>query len=304
VSKLLQVIDQIAEHTPEEFVCPIPDAEQITVFSSQAGIPYQFRIGNPEQGWWMAVPTSESIARLDREAAPSAYLPYLEALERFYAIALFRVSRMTWVCVPFNTSDADQRGWHNGEPRQLHLVREAVQPFDVVDTRNLAGTLLFNIIDDRMGWGVVSEALRELYATRNGTTNSVPATMLNAYQILLRREWELRERLEQAERRARRGRQEAARAAAQLSLGSLISNSLEFMGADLVNWSEAGENIQVAWEYNGYTHSSTVTRNLRGYSAGICVDGTDSGHTLTSLVAVIEEARHQRRFDLPQGAHL
>jgi hypothetical protein len=56
---------------------------------------------------------------------------YLSALPRFYVIAC-SLHGQAWVCVPYNASDATQRSWPNGQPRQVHLVFDHIQPFEVL----------------------------------------------------------------------------------------------------------------------------------------------------------------------------
>ena len=139
---LLQTALKITEHIPNRFIAPIPEADSVEVFSLQDGVPYWFKIRRIKPGWREIEPITTSTARLGREAYPFEYLSYLDQLPRYYVIACFRCSPYTWLCIPYNAADASQRGWATGIPRQLHLVRHAISPLDVVDARRLGDMLV------------------------------------------------------------------------------------------------------------------------------------------------------------------
>ena len=142
---LLDVIDRVSDHQLRPFIAPIPNADRVEVFTLQGNIPYRFRLRHTEPGWWLLIPNQNgNQVHVSRPAHPHEYLQYLEYLPRFYTIACYRVGESTWLAVPFNASDASQRGWRDGMPQVVHLMRESVRPFDVIDARSLAGLLLYN----------------------------------------------------------------------------------------------------------------------------------------------------------------
>lgn len=283
---LLGVLSRLQNQTPDPFVAPIIDAQSVRVLSVQQNVPYWFTLQNPEPGWWRLVPTGQAQARLSARLAPPPILDYLAHLPRFLVIALFPAGESSWLCVPFNRADAAQRGWPEGSPRLLHLVRHRLQPLDVVVARSLAGTLLYDTVDERLGYSTRSHLLRESIARND--VEETNADLANACWIIQDRLREQRREQTQAATEARRGNLEAE-----------IRHQLDFMGANLVGWQE-GETITVTYEYNGMERTVEIGRDFRTVSAGICLDDTDRDHDLASVVNVLEEARRLHRFDLPR----
>ena len=64
---------------------------------------------------------------------------------------------------------------------------------------------------------------------------------------------------------------------------------LEFMGAELNSWHESGNEYRITWTHGGQTHSMDVARSGFVESAGVCLEGTDRRHNLSSIVAVMQE---------------
>jgi len=278
-------IDRLSNHYPQPFTAPIPNAEQVEVFTLQDNVPYRFRLRDAEPGWWVVTPETKAKARLDEPAQPCDMLAYLTALPRFYVICCFRLAEGTWLVVPYNASDAAQRGWPDGEPRVMHLVCHAVKPFDVATARFLAGTLLYDGLDDRLGLCAHGHLLRSELGTQAGAaTLKVNGGFQNAYNIILKRRQEL-----EAETR-----RQAVEHQRQTTEGELRWQ-LEFMGADLKAWSEVGNGYSVTWEHEGRSYTTTLQRDRRVASAGICLDRTDAQHNLSSIVRVMEEAERLRQ---------
>ena len=50
----------------------------------------------------------------------------------------------------------------------MHLVRDAIRPFDVVVARRLGSTLLYDSLDEGLGAGRVSEAVRDSLSSSSG----------------------------------------------------------------------------------------------------------------------------------------
>lgn len=296
---LLDVIDRVAAHKPRSFIAPLPDAERVEVFTHIDNIPYQFRLRNSEPGWWLLSPISGQRVTKDRPAYPHEYIRYLEALPRFYVIACFRLAEMTWLVVPFNASDAAQRGWSQGEPRPLHLITQGIVPLDVLDARDLAGMLLFNAVSNKLG------VRRDMHG--QVIIDWLDKNFFNAYHILEARREEQRQRAIEARKQIAREAAQRAVEERQQTVEGQIEFELGFVGAELVDWSEVGDGYAVTWEYEGYQHTATVKRDMRLQSAGICLGHRADDYewqTLATLVQTIQEGRRLKRFDLPEEAYL
>jgi len=256
------VLDRLEQHQPQPFVAPVPEADTVRLFTLDNGIPYWFTVRNAEPGWWELSPYADDKARLTRKANPSEFFPYLSQLPRYYVVALFRLSEHTWLCVPFNSADAHQRGWKDAEPRPLHLIRHSVSPLDVVSARMMSSTLLYEDIDMR------------IQRVPPNTTDSKRA------------EWIIRQhRLKQEEEERKRALEEQ-----KLTTEGRMKYQLGLAGAELMDWSERGEGLSVTWHRNGRTYNMTVNRNLTIASAGICLDSTDSTHDLATIVSTMERS--------------
>lgn len=259
---LMKVIDRITRHRPGSFVCPIFDADVTEVSVMIDSIPYRFNVSEVEPGWWVMrhkgnrALYDQSIAVVEREAYPSEYLPFLEALPRFYVITLYRLSPHTWLTVPFSMADAEQRGWEKGTPRPMHLVSDSIHPLGMAECRLLDNTMIY------AGLAMCSS----------------PPNYRNAVLIVRRREEELRRREIETRRIAR-----------QATLRGRLELQLELANARLVNWSEAGEDISVTWEHGGRRHSMRVERSGRIRSSGVCLSGGDGDYNLSAIVGVMEE---------------
>lgn len=277
---------------PPPFVAPIPDAREVVVFTIHNEIPYHLTVLNARPGWYTIVPTNEISATIGDIAGVDERIDYLDELPRFYVIALFYLSSDTFLVRPLSEADATQRGWNHAEPRQLHLVRGSVNPFDVLVARDLAGTLIFDSVDMRLGNYEKSRRFRE-YLRVGGMTRT-DNNWSDAYLIINKRYQELRKKREQEERI--RMMQEL-----RASTEDTLRFELAFMGAELEGWQESGSEYVVSWSYNGASYSMRVSREMRIESAGICLAGTDRQHNLSSIVGVMEEARRLHRFDLDRG---
>lgn len=200
-----------------------------------------------------------------RKAEPKEYLSYMDLLPRFYTVLLFPVSEYAWMSTPYNASDAEQRGWPNAYPRPIHCVRGTPKPLDVVDGRQLGTQLLY--------YKESSSVCRD---------TAIPA-FDRAYHII-------DERLENIRRREKKR-----------SIGTKFNRQLSLMGAELVDWSQEGQDrFNVTWEYDGAQFVMPVRRSGMVISAGICLGGTDETHDLSSIVQCMEEARELHRFDLDE----
>ncbi len=287
----LDLIDEIGRIQVRPFLAPILDAGSVVVMTLQEGVQFNYRLVQ-EPGWWVLHCDQVAVSRVEAPASMFETIQYLDALPRFLVIAVHRLRADTWVVVPWNESDASQRGWPRGEPRAMHLVRDSVRPFDVVVARRLGRTLLYDTVDDGLGTTRVGDAVRESFSSdeEEVRTPGMTPDMRIAFSILadyggaVRRAG--RERAE-ADRRAGRERAEAE---ALDTMDGRLRWHLAFMGAELLGWHEAGEGYEVRWVYRGREHRTRLRQDLQVASAGICLDGTDQRHNLSSIVGVMDEA--------------
>lgn len=255
---LADTIERLAGHKPREFFAPVPTQDTTRVFSLQDGIPYWFSVNVREPGWYLLSPDRNRV-EIIRELLPYERMKYLGELQRFYAITLFPIDEdnNVWLVSPFNISDAEQRGWKNGEPRPMYLVEDELQPLTTIDARMMGNTLLYNEIGYVEGGGKDLQHAEQIVQQR-------------IHQL----EIEQRQKEIAEKRKTEQGRIEAA---------------LEFMGASLVGYTPTVQGYQVTWEHGGEQYSMQIDRNLRIRSAGVCLDGTDDWHSLSSVVAVMED---------------
>lgn len=272
---LLNIAEMIGDHQPRPFIAPIPEADHVMVFSLQDGIPYWFKVRDRRPGWWLLSPFTRGWVEIERGAYPMEYMEYMMALPRFYVIALFQTGEYTWLCVPFNLSDAAQRGWGQGKPQKIHLTRgQSIQSFDVMISRQMDQVLLF---DSNYWSGKVLDDAARMRADY----------LIQAHQAEL-------------ERLAR----ERERESIQQDTEGRIRHQLSLAGADLCSWSELPEGYSVTWEYAGAEYTMEVNKNLTIASAGICLSGTDSAHDLVTIVETMQQARRLHRFDLDERHYL
>lgn len=235
----------------------------------QDNVPITVSMISPDPAGWYEVTVEKtggkyvSIRHNLREASYWEASLFMELLPRFIAVAVHPVEKdeATWLCVPWNASDAEQRGWMAGAPRIVHLVKGNVQPLDIIVTRNMAGTLLFDGFAD---W---------LVALKQPPPDTASAL--------------LQEYLNPVPEEERK-----------------IRGQIAFMGATLIDIQERGYNFDVTWEYNGASFTATIRSSGRVASAGICLSGTDGQHTMSSLIAVMEDARRLHRPDVNREFYL
>jgi hypothetical protein len=300
---LLNLALSVAEQEVEPFVAPIPDVNQVTVWTVQRGVPFRFdlfvQVGREryrhEPGWFYLEAIDNRVRAL-RNARPHEYLAYLGDLPRFYVVVVHRLSAGTWLCIPWSAADVAQRGWLDGAPRPLYLVRDGVQAFDVVVARAMGDVLLYDTIDMRLD-GCKARMARDRF----------PDLVLeNPYRAAGALLFAYREALRQAEEerlRAIRERElEEQRAEMLRTTEGRLRWAVEFAGAEMNEWYEVGDGYSVTWTYDGHRHTARIGRDMHLHSAGICLGhaGQERRQNLTSTVAVIQEARRRHRYDMPR----
>ena len=167
-------------------------------------------------------------------------------------------------------------------------------------TNRLVHLLLFNQVASRLS---VQDDVRACRGALGGDDAPLVApSFVHAWHIVYQRVLEERCRAEEERRRLARLHAEEKRRERMATTEGRLRWYLKFMGADMVGWREEGEGFRVTWEYDGHTHSARIGRNLRLDSAGICLGhrGQERQQNLSSVVAVIQEARRRHRFDMPR----
>ena len=259
---LEQALREIAGHEPEPFIAPIMDASVNKVLAIQNNIPHWVTVRGVSAGWYLIDPQGNVV----RAAYPDEYLSYLDQLPRFYATVLYRLDEGVWLVTPFNASDADQRGWAQGAPVAMHLVRGAIEALDVVDARALGGSLLFG-----------DTSLRGL--TPGGPDYRRALDMIEQRDELLRKK---REELERQERMS--------------TTEGQIRHAVEYLGAELVGWKDSGEAIEVTWEWDGRVVHTRVGREYEVQTVGFCTAGTARQHNLMSIVGLLQHGVETQHY--------
>jgi len=282
MTSLLETALRIADYKPQPFVAPIPIDGLVTVSLMQNGVPLDYAVRGEAPGWWEFKPNQKKLIRT-RSAYANEISTYLQALPRFYTIACIPSGEDAWLCVPYSAADAEQRGWSRGEPKIVYLIDEHIEPFDVLVTRSMAGVLIYDSLDHRLGTFTISELCKTLQDEKPKQHD-----WLNAYNII--QEWQAK------------AEQEAILAKVQNEMASVENRMkflLEFMGARLITNEKRGNGYQVTWQApDGRTYKMGVREDGHISVAGFCLSGTDSQHNLSSIVQIMEEAHRLNRFDV------
>jgi hypothetical protein len=293
---LLNVIQRIDDHQLQPYLAPIPvGGNRVDVLTIQDNIPYWFKVNAPA-GWWLL--DKDTVVR---DATVRERFEYLRELPRFYVFALYPVRKVEgegyqdWLCTPFNLSDAEQRGWKNGEPRVLHLVNVDVKPLSIMSTRNLAGTLIHEldfappVYSIHKGIYDRDQFYKEfLYSDQSLDSFNVPNAEKHAATFIRQRLIDIRIEQERLERERQ-----------MQSVEGRMKFALQASGAELVDYTEMMDGYKITWEYDGHEFTMDFDRNLRVESAGVCLRDEEGGlgdtqgwHSLSTIVDVIKEARN------------
>ncbi len=257
------LINRVADHKPRHFIAPVM-SRKAKLFVIQDGIPYWFYAEVDYPSWYYLMPRKTGglagrfFADPKRQANPHEYIDYLGALPVFQAIALFPISDTVWLVMPYNIADAEQRGWPEGAPRSMHLTMDNISSMDVITSRLLAPrTLIFDHLFD------LPIARREMKIARD----------------IFDRRLEAIRKQEALTARANKLQTEEGR----------LTESLKFMGADLQEWTREIDGYVVRWSIDGQVYRTQIDTNMRVVSAGVCLNGTDDWHSLSSVVQVMQE---------------
>jgi len=225
-------------------------------------------------GWYAFEATPDKLTAAYPINNMRVVVRFLNRLPRFAVIALHQVRATVWLVMPYNRSDVRQRGWA-GEPRELHLVRDAILPLDVIWARE-SGVLLYDRIDDCLLFGnqsaqAISRRLRE-EAVDDGEIDfaGVSPEMQDAASTYLLQAAQIEEMSSTIEDEIRR--------------------RLEFVGAGYVGHRNVGGGYRVDYTLDNQPLWVEIDPSMTVRSFGFCVAGTERQHTLSSAVHVAEDA--------------
>lgn len=251
------LIDKLSRE-PEPFYAPVPDAERVFVNVLQGDVPYRFEVERPRPGWWLLRPRGTKAIITGEQAPTNEIAGYLEALPRFHMFALFPSGESRWEAMQFNSNIVTT----------VHLVRHNIVPMSVIRVRAIGGVRIYDHVKILSGGPYI------------------PPNVVSIVQDYERRITEAerleRERIEAEERRKR----------TKNSVVSLTpEEQLRLAGARLISMS--GQTV--SWEHQGNTYTMQVSRTGQIEVAGVCLDGTDKTHNLTSIVGVMRRHRELGR---------
>lgn len=277
--KTLELIEELAAEgralRERIILAPVPEGQQAFVNVLIDGLPYRLRVKGLSPGWWLLRPLSDYEAEAIDEPQPWQIVRYLKELPAMRVIAVHRLGEGTWLVYPWNSGDAQQRGWPMlgaaPRPRALHIVRGAMRPFDVLVARVLGNLLLYDEPDRRLLWAPVSAQLRKAFEDDWKKPPSVKGASVEMRAVFSL----LQNRMLEEQKKALQGKIEAA---------------LFYSGATLKAWTERGQGYEVIWEHDGREYRAHIRPDLFVESAGICLSGRDSDYSLSAIVHVMAEA--------------
>lgn len=296
---LLSVLDRVADHIPQEFIAPIPQANIVNIFTFQDDIPYTFQLDNPEPGWWNVQPRSKTDAVLGTRISARNKFEYLGQLPRFYVIAVVQVNETTWLCTPFNISDTEQRGWKNAEPKHVFLVSGTIEPFDVLITRKLDQILLYETVNTRVETPSRSYTT-DMVGTRKDFDHAF-AILTTIREQERQRQLEIERQILEQERQQKEQQRKQELDQLRNNAQAYAEHQLNLAGAEMTNFLQKSNGFEISWQYDGAEFTVNTFDNLQVRSAGICLAGNDSRESLATVVHTMQRARVANRFDLDES---
>jgi len=277
---LSDLIQRVADYKPLPFTCPFPVANAMTdVFTVQSGIPIGISTMSPPiPGWYQCHVYKDQIG-LD-DSSTFERMEYMSLLQIFTVIILYRLDDTTALCVPYNASDAHQRGWRNGAPAKVYLMPNSeTRAFELMKVAGLAGSLYYYSESETI-YDKNIIAIRKRFPERG-----VPIKqehLRNAYNLAYQK-WMVDNKLSDKDE---------------------IARQVGLVGATVDAIKDSSSGFTVTWTYNGATFSAEVKKSGRVISAGICLSGRDREQTVQSLIPVMEEARRLHRFDVDEEYYI
>ena len=303
-----QLVESMSQVSLRSFIAPVtPRTEKILIV--QSGVPFAFsrKKHTKHRVGWVRFAKSEaksrspddfvSVSLSSGEVQEWEIETYLEHLKpQFRLIVLYRLGEDTWLCYPWNLSDAVQKGWPLDEPRAVYLTRRSIEPFNFITACGSPDNLIFQGID------VKTESQLDRTHFLESAHNFINS-LLSTEQVFRGLTPEMRTSFTIVKAEIQRREQETFRNNAmeqKKTFEGRIKYYLEFLGAKLVRWKEFGNNFEITWGdgilANKHTHTAIIDRRVNTVSAGICLSDRDSDFDLTSLVDVYRE-KEARDYD-------
>lgn len=293
-----------------EIIAPLLPSGRVRTRVS--GLVYEFTPRTPFTGWGRFRPVNEREVELAGEAPPWERGAYLELFPALRVVLLWpdpgARAPGTWLALPYNESDAQQRFGFAMEPLPVFLCdpTDGAQRFERVLTRVDGRTLWFEGLDV-LANPLHAEWLRDA-STRNNGGDFPPGLAASERQALLYwRIHQLEASLPAATRLPaqlpHRNRQEQRAWLGQLARRNVLEEGLRHAlakaGATLHSFSELTTSdgspgqLVVEWSEDGRVrrYRSTIDPHLGVISSGICLSGRDHDFDLTSLVSVMSDAQ-------------
>jgi hypothetical protein len=275
------------------------------------GLIYEFKVRERFVGWGRFRPLNEGEAEVLGEALPWERGGYLELFPILRVVLLWPDTSGrapgTWLALPYNESDAQQRFGFAMEPLPVFLCDPTggAERFERVIARVDGRTLWFEGPDtladpthaewlrdassretgeDFLPGLASSERLALLYWRIRQLELSMPALAHPSEQIPRQNRQEQREWLGQQIRR--------------VGLEGSLRHALAKADATLLSFSEVTapdgtlSQLIIEWSEHGQTrrYRSAIDPHLTVVSSGICLSGRDRDFDLTSLVSVMTDA--------------
>jgi hypothetical protein len=293
IARLSQEGQQLQER---EIIAPLLPGGRIRTRLN--GLIYEFKPRERFVGWGRFRPVSEGEADVLGEALPWERGGYLELFPALRVLLLWPAPSGyppgTWLALPYNQSDAQQRFGFPMEPLPVFLCdpTAGAERFERVIVR-VDGRALWFEGPDLLADPTHAEWLRSASAQEAsqdflpGLASSERQTLLfwRFHQLELARTEEIRH-LKRLQQRNRLN---------QLNLEEKLRYELTKADATFHSYSEviasdgSVSQLIVEWSEHGQTHRyrSALDPRLTVVSSGICLSGRDQDFDLTSLVGVM-----------------
>lgn len=306
IARLNQESQQLLKR---EIIAPLLPAGRIRTRLS--GLVYEFRVRERFVGWGRFQPVNEHEAKPLSEASPWERGSYLELFPLLRVVLLWPDTSGrypgTWLALPYNESDAQQRFGFGMEPLPVFLCdpTAGAERFERVLTRVDGRTLWFEGVDV-LADPTHAEWLRNATADQEQSAEMLPGLAGSERLALLF--WRLRQlelSLVESTHLTRQARQQnrqqqhtwLRRQAQQINTEEQLRHALAKADATLYSYSEVTapdgsvSQLIVEWGERGQVHRyrSAIDPRLTVVSSGICLSGRDSDFDLTSLVSVMND---------------
>jgi len=252
-----------------QFLAPVDGDAVVCV--RIAGVVCRFKV-RPRRfrGWGVFRPTGPKEAELLREATLKERAEYLK-LFPLLRVVLCRKEGAGWLAVPANRAAGPVR---TDGFLPVRLVDEAGQ-FDTVRTRFDGASFWFESLERSVDPAIASYLRRALNQTIDPAELACPGLtpeQRTAYASCYVELEAVRQRLAEVSERER------------------LRRALAHAGAELLEYTDAGDHYRVTWQSGRRQYVSAIAKSdLTVQAAGICLSGRDQMFDLASLVSVVRE---------------